>query len=88
MSCFLACLHLTLGMAYAEHTKAPPCADCWWWYDITRVENPYGIVELGWQKQYDQASIDIALRHESSMGTRKDKGFNSIEVRFNWFPFR
>lgn len=85
---FLAGIYLSLGMAYAEHAPAPPCADCGWYYDITRVENPYGIAEIGWTKEWDQSSIDVALRHESSVATRKDRGFNSIEVRFRWNPFK
>jgi len=85
---FLAGIYLTIGGAFAAHTQAPPCDTCGWYHDITIVENPFGVAELGWSRQWDQSSIDVALRHESSLATRKDKGFNSVEVRLRWYPFR
>lgn len=88
MNAFLAGLHLTLGTAYLAQTPSPPCPQCWWWYDATRIKNPYGIAEIGWKREWDQASIDVVLRHESSVATTLDHGMNSVEVRASWYPFR
>lgn len=85
---FLAGIYLSIGMAYVGQSPAPTCPTCGWYHDITQVENPYGVAELGWSKQWDQSSIDIALRHESSLATTKDHGLNSVEIRFRWNPFR
>lgn len=87
VSTLLAGLYISLGAAYAGQTPAPPCPTCGWYYDITRVRNPYGIVELGWTHESGKFAVDIAARHESSIPAG-DHGLNSAEVRLKWMPWK
>lgn len=89
MECFITCLYLGLGMAYAKQAATPPCPPprCGWVHDITEVKNPFGVVELGWSVESGKWTTDIALRHESSMAYGHDRGFNSAEIRVRFKPW-
>lgn len=85
---WLAGIYLSLGAAYLDTPPAPPCPACYWYYDINRVRNPFGVAELGYTHDWDNTSVDLAIRHESSVATSKDHGMNSVELRFKWRPFK
>lgn len=89
MSCLITCLYFGLGIATARHSPPPPCPppQCGWLGDITEVKNPYGIIEAGWSIDYGHVETDIGIRHESSIASKKDHGFNSIEIRVKWRPW-
>lgn len=87
MSWLLCCLFIQGGFAgMMQPFHAPPGR--YWTFDINRVENPYGIVELGYSRPIGKRwDFQFDLRHDSSIPAN-DQGQNTAEVALRWYPFR
>lgn len=86
MSWLLCCLYLQGGLAVMQGMNAPP-PGIWWAYDINHVVNPYGVLEVGYERPFKQFAIQLALRHNSSIPAR-DHGQNTAEIGLRWYPGR
>jgi len=88
MSALLCCLYLATGLSYMAHTPSPmPYGSHWWYYDITHVRDPYGVVEGGYSRSFGRFALEFAARHESSIPAA-DFGQNTLEMRIRWYPWR
>lgn len=89
MQALLCCLYLAGGIAYLDHTPAPgPYHWRYWRYDVTQVNDPYGVAELGYAKEWGRKLLlELAARHESSIPVN-DFGQNSLEFRVRFYPWR
>ena len=94
MGCWLACLYLSGGLAVmgSHHADVP---GQYWLYDYNRVENPFGVAEIGWSRQLGRWDFEIAARHISSIavdihagGFQDQYGTNTFEARLRWYPWR
>ena len=87
MSTILAGLYITAGLAVQNgHTNE--CRACYWYYDINRVRNPYGSLELGWSAELSRwVTFSVNVRHESSV-PKKDFGRDQFGVAITWRPWR
>lgn len=87
MTALLCCLYVQLGMAGMLPT--PPSSHyAYWLGDINHVVNPYGTVEVGYERPlWKGLSLDVGVRHVSSLPT-KDHGQNTAEIGLRWYPFR
>lgn len=56
----------------------------WRMYDVNYTKNPYGSVMLGYQWNVSRYKVGIAVRHESSIATGKDRGINDIRLSLRW----
>ena len=72
----------------------------WRMYDINETKNPYASVMVGyqwnglghtWVKSNDKweqityhLHLSIAVRHESSIATGKDRGINDLRLTLRW----
>lgn len=84
----LAAFYLQGGVAYYQERA---CVQPGYTrhYDLTKVKDPYGTMELGFQADpMRQLHVEIAARHASSIATHEDKGINSIEARIRWTPWK
>ena len=57
-------------------------------HDYNSAANPMGRVVLGHEWDMGKTRIDLSLRHESWIGTGKDRGTNSAWVSVRYFPFK
>lgn len=81
----LCCLYLSTGLSYMFQNPYPS-AFAYWRYDIAQVKNPYGVLEVGWHKDFGPIALEFAGRHESSIPVN-DFGQNTLELRLRWYPF-
>ncbi len=57
----------------------------WRMYDINYTKNPYASVMVGYQwKLSPEFKIGLAVRHESSIATGKDRGINDLRLTLRW----
>jgi len=86
MTALLCCLYVQLGMAGMLPT--PPSSHyAYWLGDINHVVNPYGTVEIGYDRSFGNFGITFDVRHISSLPA-KDHGENTAEIGLRWYPFR
>jgi hypothetical protein len=89
MNAILAAFFLQGGLAVMQ---APPNPDQYqhqyWQFDITRVQNPYGIVAVGFEHDWGQWNVSIQGRHMSTTTTGLDHGQNTVELSVRVHPFR
>lgn len=65
------------GSPYKEHF--------WRMYDVNITKNPYCSVMLGYQWQLKpNFEFGLAIRHESSIATGKDRGINDARLFLRW----
>ncbi len=91
MSCaaILCGLYLEASVQVIQPRALPPVPEAWWYYDRTRVDNPFGVIALGYEWQPNPATRwFIELRHESSVRTPIDRGEDSVRAGFRWYPAR
>ena len=57
----------------------------WRLYDINETKNPYASIMVGYQWRLNpQFNLGLAIRHESSIATGKDRGINDLRLTLRW----
>jgi hypothetical protein len=88
MCTILTCLYLSIGLAGMRHVPQPPPGYAWM-MDITRPQNPYGIIAIGTEFSVRSwISVGAELRHQSSLSTGQDYGQDTASVFVRLTPFR
>lgn len=68
-------------------TFAPPKGEYWMW-DINKVVNPYGTVEIGYDRPFGRRfDVKFDVHHISSIPVN-DQGQNTAEISLRWYPWR
>jgi hypothetical protein len=90
----MTCLALLCGL-YIEASAMvirdqppPPAPYDFWLYERNVVRNPYGTIAVGLEHELRPGlRVFGELRHESALGTREDRGEDSVRLGVRWFPF-
>jgi hypothetical protein len=88
METFLASLYLFTGLSYMGNPPTPP-PDWYYAYDRTDVQNPYMVIGLGVEHEFNPRwSLRLEYQHECSVPNADDIGEDSARLVVTWRPFR
>ena len=88
MEAFLASLYFFGGFAYVASPPSLP-QNRFYVYDRNIVHNPYGIIGLGLEHEFNsRLSIHFEAQHESSIPTSQDSGSDSARLYLKWKVFK
>jgi len=87
MHAILSAFFLQGGVAVMPSIHRPDEQYVYWRYDVNASENPYGIVEAGFDHDWGRWNVSLYGRHISSIPVG-DHGTNTVEVSVRVHPFR
>jgi len=89
MHAILAAFFLQGGLAVMQSQPSPERSGYTYWrYDPTVVQNPYGIVAVGFEHDWGRWNVSLEGRHMSTTTTGLDHGQNTLEISVKVHPFK
>jgi 2-hydroxychromene-2-carboxylate isomerase len=85
LTCLLCGFFIDGGIS--AHHSYDPRPGRYFYYDINRTRNPYGILAAGYQfPKFKQFETSLQLRHESAIEAH-DHGTDSLQLTIRWTPW-